>query len=74
MINYLLTKLQRYFNCTNLTDREYDWWIKAGRPTFMMYRGQERRIVDSPRPGGVPWDETYERRIKPHTYEETSNG
>jgi len=74
MINYLLTKLQRLFNCTNMTDQQYEWWVNAGRPTFMVYNNQERRVADLPRPEDVPWDETYERRNNPHTYEETLNG
>jgi hypothetical protein len=40
----------------------------------LVYGEQERRIKDIPRPGTIPWDETYERRTKPHTYEEISNG
>ena len=68
MINYLLTKLQRVFNCKHLTDQEYKWWVKAGRPSFVVSKHQERRVKDYPRAGTIPWDEPYERRSSPHNY------
>jgi hypothetical protein len=63
-----LKKVLHLFKWKELTNAEHAWWVDAGCPTFMMYSGQERRIADLPRPGVVPWDETYERRTKPHTY------
>ena len=63
-----LDNILELFKGEDLTEEEYTWWINAGCPTFMIYTGQERRIADLPRPGAVPWDETYERRAKPHTY------
>ncbi len=69
-----LNNLKLMFKWKDLTDSEHAWWVSIGCPTFVIYGGQERRVKDTPRPGTVPWDETYERRTKPHTYEETSNG
>ena len=63
-----LDRLQQIFQWKDLTNDEHAWWINAGCPTFMIYSGQERRVADLPRPGVVPWNETYERRAKPHTY------
>jgi hypothetical protein len=63
-----LDTILELFKGKDLTEEERTWWINAGCPTFMIYTGQERRIADLPRPGAIPWDETYERRSKPHTY------